>query len=71
MTRISRRTFVANTAALAGAGLLGQRRPLPPDSAPEIPRRPFGNTGVEVTMVGLGGGSRFFIPVPDSPVATS
>ncbi len=67
MTRISRRTFVANTAAFAGFGLLSQRqqRALPPDNAPEIPRRPFGNTGVEVTMVGLGGGSRFFMPVPD------
>lgn len=67
MTDISRRTFFANTAALAGMGLLSrrQRRSLPPDAAPEIPRRPFGNTGVEVTMVGLGGGSRFFLPVPD------
>jgi len=68
MTRISRRTFVANTAAVAGAGLLAQwppNRALPPEFAPEIPRRPFGNTGTDVTMIGLGGGSRFFMPVPD------
>jgi aryl-alcohol dehydrogenase-like predicted oxidoreductase len=68
MTHVSRRTFVARTAAAAGAGLLApwqRTRTFPPDAAPEIPRRPFGNTGVEVTMVGLGGGSRFFLPVPD------
>jgi aryl-alcohol dehydrogenase-like predicted oxidoreductase len=67
MTRISRRTFVANTAALAGAGLLSRpsRQGLAAASAAEIPRRPFGNTGVEVSMVGFGGGSRFFMPVPD------
>jgi aryl-alcohol dehydrogenase-like predicted oxidoreductase len=68
MIRISRRTFVAGTAAAAGAGFLApwqRARTFPPDSAPEIPRRPFGNTGVEVSMVGLGGGSRFFLPVPD------
>jgi len=67
MSRISRRTFVANTAALAGAGLLAR----PSDQAPAgaaaavIPRRPFGNTGETATMVGFGGGSRFFLPVPD------
>lgn len=67
MARMSRRTFVTNTAALAGVGLLsqGQKRALPPDFSPEIPRRPFGKTGIEVTMVGLGGGSRFFMPVAD------
>ena len=67
MTRISRRTFVANTAALAGTGLLARppRRALAAASAAEIPLRPFGNTGAQVTMVGFGGGSRFFMPVAD------
>ncbi len=65
MTRISRRRFVASTASAAGFGVLSQRKipTLPPNHAPEIPRRPFGNMGVEVTMVGLGGGSRFFMPI--------
>jgi len=39
MTRISRRTFVANTAAVTGAGLLAPwhaDRKLPPEFAPEI-----------------------------------
>lgn len=67
MARISRRAFVTNTAALAGAGLLpqGRKSAFPPDFSPEIPRRPFGKTGIEVTMVGLGGGSRFFTPIAD------
>jgi aryl-alcohol dehydrogenase-like predicted oxidoreductase len=64
MKRISRRTFVTGTAALAGAGLLS-RPGLAAATAAEIPRRPFGNTGEQVSMVGFGGGSRFFMPVPD------
>jgi aryl-alcohol dehydrogenase-like predicted oxidoreductase len=68
MTRISRRRFVGNSATAAGAGLLGPlagRLAGSLDAAPRIPKRPFGKTGVEVTMVGLGGGSRFYDPVPD------
>jgi aryl-alcohol dehydrogenase-like predicted oxidoreductase len=68
MTRISRRRFVGNTATAAGAGLLAPlagRLAAPVAAAPRIPRRPFGETGVEVTIVGLGGGSRFYTPVPD------
>jgi hypothetical protein len=61
MARISRREFVQGTAA-AGAALLGRFGA--PVSAAAIPRRPFGKTGVEVTVVGLGGGGRFFEPVP-------
>ena len=65
-TRISRREFVAGAAAIAGIGLrLGQGRSIASESSVDIPRRPFGSTGVEVSMVGFGGGSRFFLPVPD------
>ncbi len=59
MKRISRRTFVSTTATVAGAGLLNLK------AAPALPQRPLGNTGAKVTMIGLGGGSRFYEPVPD------
>jgi len=64
MRRITRRRFVSTTAGAAGATLLS---PLAYKLAasPAIPTRPFGKTGAEVTMVGLGGGSRFYIPIPD------
>jgi hypothetical protein len=68
MSEITRREFVTTTAALAGAAMLG---PLADtlgtsaEAAPAIPLRPFGKTGVQVTMIGLGGGSRFYLPVPD------
>lgn len=64
MKRISRRKFVSTTASIAGAGLLS---PLALGKSPglELPRRPFGNTGTSVTMIGFGGGSRFYEPVPD------
>jgi aryl-alcohol dehydrogenase-like predicted oxidoreductase len=68
MTQISRRKFVSNTATVAGAtilsplaGSLAKRT----EAAPSIPFRPLGKTGAEVTMIGLGGGSRFYLPVPD------
>jgi aryl-alcohol dehydrogenase-like predicted oxidoreductase len=62
MTRISRRTFVAQSVAAAGAGLLPRRTQA---EVPPIPLRDFGKTGTRVTMIGFGGGSRFFMPVPD------
>ena len=67
MKRISRRRFVATTASAAGAGVLS---PLAdqigaPRAAASLPLRPFGTSGVQVTMIGLGGGSRFYQPVPD------
>jgi len=63
MRAITRRKFVAATAGAAGATLL---TPLAGKLAavPAIPARPFGQTGVDVTMIGLGGGSRFYMPVP-------
>jgi hypothetical protein len=67
MKRISRRKFVATTASAAGAGVLS---PLAdqieaPRPAASLLLRPFGTTGVRVTMIGLGGGSRFYEPIPD------
>ena len=67
MKRISRRRFVATTASAAGAGVLA---PLAdqigaPRAAASLPLRPFGTSGVQATMIGLGGGSRFYQPVPD------
>jgi aryl-alcohol dehydrogenase-like predicted oxidoreductase len=60
--------FVSSTAAAAGATILSplaDRLGAKLEAAPAISRRPFGKTGVEVTMVGLGGGSRFYMPIPD------
>jgi uncharacterized protein len=68
MVRITRRTFVETAAAAAGAGLVASvvtRVGIPLDAAPAFPTRPFGKTGVSVSSVGLGGGSRFFEPVPN------
>jgi aryl-alcohol dehydrogenase-like predicted oxidoreductase len=67
MIRISRRTFFRDGAALAGGGLLarlGLPQPGSSLAAAELARRPLGKTGVEVTALGLGGGGRFFEPVP-------
>ena len=67
MGRMTRRTFVETTAAAAGASLIASmaaRVGLPLGAAPAIPTRPFGKTGVNVSFVGLGGGGRFFEPVP-------
>jgi hypothetical protein len=53
MRRITRRRFVSATAGAAGATLLS---PLAGRlaAAPAIPTRPFGKTGVQVTMIVLG-----------------
>ena len=67
MTRITRRQFVETAAAAAGGTLIASvagRLDAPVGAAPAIPTRPFGKTGVQVSMVGLGGGGRFFEPVP-------
>ena len=64
MTRLSRREFVSTTAGAAGATLLSPFAEKV-GSAPAIATRPFGKTGTEVTIAGLGGGSRFYLPVPD------
>jgi len=67
MDNLSRRSFV-RTAAVAGAGLVAPRAGGASgrmETASVLPRRRFGKSGVEVTMIGLGGGSRFYLPVPD------
>ncbi len=68
MSRMSRRKFVQSSAALAAGSLvsnLAGRLPGSLGAAEAIPRRAFGRTGEQVTIVGLGGGGRFFEPVPD------
>jgi aryl-alcohol dehydrogenase-like predicted oxidoreductase len=68
MKRISRRKFVGTTATVAGASLvtpLADHLAGTLEAASALPRRPFGNTGAKVTMIGMGGGSRFYLPVPD------
>jgi aryl-alcohol dehydrogenase-like predicted oxidoreductase len=66
MARITRRTFVEAAAAAAGTSLVASvvgRLELPVEAA-GIPTRPFGKTGVRVSIAGLGGGARFYEPVP-------
>jgi aryl-alcohol dehydrogenase-like predicted oxidoreductase len=66
MVRITRRRFVevatttaATTLAATVAGL-----ELPVEVASPIPTRPFGKSPVRVSIAGLGGGARFYEPVP-------
>jgi aryl-alcohol dehydrogenase-like predicted oxidoreductase len=71
--RLTRRDFFTHAAAAGAGGLLSQALPpaatpasaeaSPVPSAPTIPKRPFGNTGAEITIVGLGAGSRFYNPI--------
>jgi aryl-alcohol dehydrogenase-like predicted oxidoreductase len=61
MKRVSRRGF---SKAVAGASLFSRLVP-PLEAAGRVPRRPFGRHGIEVPMVALGGGGRFFEVVPD------
>ena len=67
MARITRRTFIETAAAAAGTTLAASvagRLDVPVGAAPAVPTRPFGRTGVQVSMAGLGGGARFYEPVP-------
>ena len=82
---ISRRGFVSHAAAAGGGGVLahmmgeraealGAEATSNPESAPlleeaPIPRRPFGDTGIEIPIVGLGAGSRFYGSTPDDESA--
>jgi aryl-alcohol dehydrogenase-like predicted oxidoreductase len=68
MVPIARRTFVGSTVATAGGGLVASvagRIGLPLRAASGRPTRPFGKTGVSVSIVGLGDRGRFFEPVPN------
>lgn len=70
---ITRRGFVTHAAAAGGGGVLahmmgGRSEPLhaePTPSPSPIPKRPFGKTGAEISIVGLGAGSRFYGSTPD------
>lgn len=65
---MGRRSFLAGTAAAAGAGMLsgvGHAVAQTIDAKTGIPKRDFGRTGVPVSIVGVGCGSRFYQPVPD------
>jgi len=44
----------------------GEAGPSGPDARPSlvVPKRPFGNTGIEIASVGFGAGSRFYTSVP-------
>lgn len=72
MERITRRTFVETAAAAAGTTLVASvagRLELPIGAAAAVPIRAFGKTGVQVSLAGLGGGSRFYEPVPSDEAA--
>jgi len=72
---ISRRKLIGATAAAAGAATLAplacsqsptrEQAEAGDSTAAALPRRPFGSTGIEVPVIGLGGGSRFTDPIPD------
>ena len=55
MKRITRRSF-----SMAASGSLLSPLISNLQGATRIPRRPFGETGIDVPIVGLGGGGRFF-----------
>ena len=65
---MGRRSFLAGTAAAAGVGMLsgvGHAVAQTIDAKTRIPKRAFGRTGVPVSVVGVGCGSRFYEPIPD------
>jgi aryl-alcohol dehydrogenase-like predicted oxidoreductase len=59
MKRITRRSFSVAASASLLSPLISNLQ-----GATRIPRRPFGKTGIDVPIVGLGGGGRFFEAVP-------
>jgi aryl-alcohol dehydrogenase-like predicted oxidoreductase len=64
---MTRRTFVETGTAAVGIGLVSSvagRLGITLDAGVVIPTRPFGKTGVQVSIAGLGGGARFYEPVP-------
>ena len=58
---VSRRNFLKTVgvagvgSALAGNQAIGQTAAVPPTAPPSVPLRPFGKTGVKVSMLALGG----------------
>lgn len=74
-TSLSRRDFVTHAAALGGgvalSGVGGRGKALAAEASESghpsplvVPKRPFGNHGVEISSVGFGAGSRFYTSVP-------
>ncbi len=68
---VSRRTFLAGAAVVATGALTAPGPLLAEDATrlPPIPKRPFGRTGTQISIVGLGGGSRFYGSIPDDEQA--
>jgi aryl-alcohol dehydrogenase-like predicted oxidoreductase len=74
---VSRRGFLTHAAAAGAGGILAPNvvpavgaESAPPLAHPaKIPKRPFGGTGTEISIVGLGAGSRFLGPIPDDESA--
>lgn len=77
--RVNRRGFIVGAAAAASAAGLS-RLPGPSEAHARgvprteeeslaIPRRPLGRTGIEVPIVAMGCGSRFYRAIPDSASA--
>lgn len=74
MKDVSRRQFFGQIGAIAGTGViapfaLGGAEAASPSIAGPVPLRPFGNSGVEVSAVGVGGGGRFFEPLVSDGMA--
>ncbi len=70
-TSLSRRTFLAGAAVAATGAVTVAALPLA-GAAPRPPliaKRPFGRTGTQIAMVGLGAGSRFYSSIPDDESA--
>ena len=61
MPQVSRRDFLCQAAmsgAFAGAASLASSNAAAAERGPKLPMRPFGKTGVNVSILGLGGGGR-------------
>jgi aryl-alcohol dehydrogenase-like predicted oxidoreductase len=70
-TSVSRRTFLAGAAVAATGAVTGAGLPLS-GAEPQpslIAKRPFGRTGTQISIVGLGAGSRFYSSIPDDESA--
>ena len=68
MASITRRTIIGSSALAACAGVvtsLTDRLGIELGAAPTVATRPFGKAGFRVSMLGLGGGGRFFEPIPN------
>jgi len=68
---VSRRTFLAGAAVMATGASASRVGALDADGArpAAIAKRPFGRTGTQISMVGLGAGSRFYGSIPDDEQA--